>query len=163
PQRRRRGPPESSRGPRATPTLGPGIRQVGGGAGGLGADALVVVAGDLNADPEDGDGIRGEIRSLLGHPRLQDPRPESLGGAEAARFEETPKTGDPALHTADWPEGRGKPGNLRVDYVLPDARLEVVGAGVFWPARGAPLARLVRMGRSPASSDHRLVWVDLVR
>jgi hypothetical protein len=37
-----------------------------------------------------------------------------------------------------------------------------VGSGVFWPPPGDPLAPLVAVrGRDRASSDHRLVWVDL--
>lgn len=130
--------------------------------GGLPADAPVVVAGDLNADPLDGDGIRAEIAALLAHPRLQDPAPASPGGAEAGGG--AARAGDPSRHTADWPDPPGGPGNLRVDYVLPSAGLRVLAAGVFWPARADPLARLVaRRGRTLASSDHRLVWVDLAR
>ena len=46
--------------------------------------------------------------------------------------------------------------------MLPSTGLEVTGAGVFWPKGGDPLARLVATkGRKRASSDHRLVWVDL--
>ena len=40
--------------------------------------------------------------------------------------------------------------------MLPSADLTVAGAGVFWPARGAPLAEAAL-----AASDHRLVWVDV--
>jgi hypothetical protein len=36
----------------------------------------------------------------------------------------------------------------------------VRGGGVFWPASGDPLARLIKMN-PPATSDHRLVWLDL--
>lgn len=129
-------------------------------AGGLAPGALAVVAGDLNADPEDGDGNRAEIAALLANPALQDPAPESPGGAEAGGG--GPRAGDPARHTADWRDGPGQPGNLRVDYVLPSAAFEVVGSGIFWPAEADPLARLTgsRKGR-PVSSDHRLVWADL--
>jgi hypothetical protein len=111
----------------------------------------VVVIGNANLDPTDGDGRREAIRALLADPRLQDPLPESIGGAQAANPEHR---GNPALDTADWSDPR--PGNLRVDYVLPDARLEVVDAGVFWPAPGDPLAQTVEK-----ASRHRLVWVDL--
>ncbi|MEM6624083.1 MAG: endonuclease/exonuclease/phosphatase family protein [Pseudomonadota bacterium] len=120
-------------------------------AGGLGAGAVAIVMGDLNADPLKGDGDQATITALISHPRLQDPRPESPGAAAA---------GD-AANTADWPEEDG-PGDLRVDYVLPDARLVVLGSGVFWPAPDDPLARLTaQRGKRPASSDHRLVWVDV--
>ena len=131
-----------------------------GGRGGLAPEALAVVAGDLNSDPIDGDGIRAEIAALLAHPRLQDPVPTSPGGAEAKGG--NPRKGDPARHTGDWRDGPGQPGNLRVDYVLPSAALKVLGTGVFWPATADPLARLTRSGKGrPASSDHRLVWVDV--
>jgi hypothetical protein len=47
-----------------------------------------------------------------------------------------------------------------VDYVLPSRDLLIVDAGVFWPASTDPLHRLI--GGFPfASSDHRLVWVDV--
>lgn len=120
--------------------------------------APVVVMGDLNADPFDGAGRDGAIRALLAHPRLQDPAPRSPGGAAAA----TPgHRGDPGRDTADWREDEGGPGNLRVDYVLPSRDLKVTGAGVFWPAPGDALRRLVGEGAPVRSSDHRLVWVDV--
>ena len=129
-------------------------------------DAAVVVLGTLNLDPADGDGRRGAIRALLSHPRLQDPRPASAGG-KAAEHGGAPghggtngaHEGDPALDTADFGE---EIGNMRVDFVLPSAGLGIAGAGVFWPPPGDPLARLVAVdGRERASSDHRLVWVDI--
>jgi len=116
------------------------------------ADAPFVLLGDANLDPADGEGRQNAIRTLLAHPMLQDPAPESVGGALAAN---THHTGRPGLDTADW--GDPVPGNLRVDYVLPAHNLTVQGAGVFWPAPDAPLGDAVRK-----ASRHRLVWVDLV-
>lgn len=111
----------------------------------------VVVIGNANLDPADGDGRHEAIRSLLDDPRLADPKPRSPGGAAAA----TPgQRGDPGLDTADWTDPN--PGNLRVDYVLPDARLTVHNAGVLWPAPDDPFAETVA-----AASRHRLVWVDV--
>ncbi|MEL7466501.1 MAG: endonuclease/exonuclease/phosphatase family protein [Pseudomonadota bacterium] len=129
-----------------------------GAQGGLEAGASWVVLGDLNADPVDGDGLRAGIIGLM--QIAQDPGPKSAGGAEAAsvgsnRFHK----GDPALDTADWKD-KGGPGNLRVDFALPGPGLEIVGSGVFWPAEEDPLRRLVGEG-GKASSDHRLVWVDV--
>ena len=47
----------------------------------------------------------------------------------------------------------------------PSAGLGIAGSGVFWPLADDPLARLIAKdptgGRRPASSDHRLVWVDI--
>lgn len=119
-------------------------------------DAPVVVIGKVNVDPADGEGQRGALEALLAHPRLRDPRPRGPGGALAA---DPGHAGDPAADTADWngadddPPG---PGNLRVDYILPDAGLDVVGAGVLWPVPDDPLAAAV-----DAASRHRLVWVDI--
>jgi endonuclease/exonuclease/phosphatase family metal-dependent hydrolase len=131
--------------------------------GGMAEDASFVVLGDLNNDPEDGDGDKSAIWRLLGHPRVQDPMPASPGAEEATQQggANTRQAGTPAYDTADWRDEPG-PGNLRVDYALPSADLKVTGAGVFWPQADDPLARLVReKGRKRASSDHRLVWVDI--
>lgn len=111
----------------------------------------VVVIGTANLDPVDGEGRHEAIRILLDDPRLTDPKPASPGGLAAA----TPDhRGDPGLDTADWTEP--VPGNLRVDYVLPDARLGVAGAGVVWPAPGDAFLDVVE-----TASRRRLVWVDV--
>ncbi len=122
-------------------------------------DAPFVIVGDTNADPVDGDARRTALLDLLRDPRLQDPRPMS-DGARLAGAGDPGQRGDPALDTVDWPETGGGPGNLRVSYILPDARLPVAGAGVFWPAPDSgDVALLGRDG--DAASRHRLVWVDL--
>lgn len=111
--------------------------------------------GDLAIDPADGAGLRDGIAGLLAHRRLQDPEPESRGAAAAATLGRNARHHGPAaLDTADLDDVKG-PGNLRMDYVLPDARLAVTGAGVVWPEEG-PLAR--RLAAGPA---HKLVWVDI--
>lgn len=118
-------------------------------------EAPVVVLGDLAIDPADGAGLRDGIAGLLAHRRLQDPEPESRGAAAAATLGRNARHHGPAaLDTADLDDVKG-PGNLRMDYVLPDARLAVTGAGVVWPEEG-PLAR--RLAAGPA---HKLVWVDI--
>lgn len=127
-----------------------------------GVPASALVAGDLNADPEDGEGHKPPILALLNHPRLVDPVPESAGGAQAASQGggNVGQTGKAARDTADWRD-KGGPGNMRVDYLLPTKDLTITGSGVFWPPRGDPLARLIKTGRPHASSDHRLVWLDI--
>lgn len=122
--------------------------------------ARFVLLGDLNADPHDGDSTGDPIgRFLLSHPRIDTTVvPSSSGGAAAAVRDAGINASHvgPARHdTADFPEADGGPGNLRVDYVLPSKTLEVVDAGVFWPAPGEPGAELVD------ASDHRLVWIDV--
>nr|WP_244867915.1 endonuclease/exonuclease/phosphatase family protein [Vannielia litorea] len=112
-----------------------------------------VVAGRLNVDPVDGEGLRDVFGALLAGP-LQDPAPEGPGG----RAEADPgHRGPPAQDTVDW-DG---PGNLRVDYLLPQAGLTLAAAGVLWPEEGAPLNGL-SLATARAASRHRLVWIDLV-
>lgn len=115
-------------------------------------EAPVVLLGHFNMDPVDGDGIRQGITDLLDHPRLQDPQPVSNIGtakAEAQDGANARHRGDPGLDTADWRDDPG-PGNLRVNYVLPDTRLTVLDAGLYWAPQGE--------NGLPA---HALVWVDV--
>ena len=107
-----------------------------------------VLLGDANLDPQDSEGRNNVIRTLLADPRFQDPAPVSEGGRIAGGGNE------PERNTVDWPEP--KPGNLRVDYVLPSADLSVVGSGVDWPAPGDTGLKVVEK-----ASVHRLVWIDL--
>ena len=120
--------------------------------------APFVLLGDANLDPADGDGLGEAMTALLTHKLLQDTRPESAGGREAAHRQagvNAQHEGDPALDTADWSDAEG-PGNLRVDYVLPSKDLVVTASGVYWPTGGDPMAEL-----AAAASDHRLVWIDI--
>ncbi len=116
-----------------------------------------VVLGDLNSDPSSGDSDPAAISALLANPLLVDPLPS------APRENGTSARGlagviGSVLGTADF--GREGAGVLRVDYVLPAATLDVRGSGVYWPRTGHADAGLVS-GWPPASSDHRLVWVEL--
>ena len=61
--------------------------------------------------------------------------------------------GHPALDTSDFNDEYT--GNLRLDYLLPSANLEVTACGVFWPAADESGHDLVD------ASDHRLVWMDI--
>lgn len=128
-------------------------------SGGLNG-ASFVIAGDLNADPADGDTDGNAIGALLAHPRVNDTQPTSAGGTEQAAAQgqaNARHSGDPALDTADFADSVG---NLRVDYVLPSVDLEVRGSGVFWPESTDPLFPLIGTFPFPIS-DHRPVWVDL--
>lgn len=111
----------------------------------------IVLAGGSNLDPFDGDGVSQAMRDLLAHPRLQDPRPTSAGGAAAA---DADHTGPAAQDTAAWDE---KQGNLRVSYVLPSADLTVRDTGVLWPLPGTPVADLL----ASTGTAHKPVWLDL--
>ncbi|WP_239479857.1 endonuclease/exonuclease/phosphatase family protein [Actibacterium sp. 188UL27-1] len=117
--------------------------------------APVILLGKMNVDPFDGDGQSETIRAVLKDPRLQDPRPASPGGRAAA---DNTHKGPPELDTAAFRPAPDGPGNLRADYILPDARLEVADAGVVWPRSGDPGAPDIER-----AARHRLVWVDLMR
>ncbi|AFR08720.1 endonuclease/exonuclease/phosphatase family protein [Nocardiopsis alba] len=132
--------------------------------GGLAPGAPFVIAGDLNADPNDGDGHPAAVTRLLDHRSVVDVRPSGQGGRGAAQRQggaNEDHVGDPGLDSADFNDEPG-PGNLRVDYVLPSRSLPARGSGVFWPTVDDPLFRLTGDYPFP-SSDHRLVWVDVAR
>lgn len=128
-----------------------------GGRGGLADGAAFVVLGDLNADPNDGDSRPGAIARLLDHPHIDARMVPTSVGAQAKAVADgginREHRGDPAADTADF--GDERPGNLRIDYVLPSRGLEVRAAAVFWPAPGDPHASLADV------SDHHAVWIDL--
>jgi len=125
-----------------------------------------VIMGDLNADPNDGGSVPGAIQQLLDHPRVNASfTPRSDGAVEASTVQggkNASQTGDAQFDTADFSDGQNGPGNLRTDYVLVSKDLQVKDGGVFWPTTSDPLARLVAMQPTVATSDHRLVWVDVL-
>jgi hypothetical protein len=115
----------------------------------------VVLVGNANLDPVGGDGHSGAVGDLISHPRLQDPRPTSEGARHGGFRPETTAAAD----TVAW-DREGEPGNLRVDYILPDKALQVTGSGVVWPADTGRATQLLGAdGRG--ASRHRLVWVDI--
>ncbi|HET9484146.1 MAG TPA: endonuclease/exonuclease/phosphatase family protein [Xanthomonadales bacterium] len=123
-----------------------------GARGGLAHGAHFVIAGDLNADPNDGASYDRAIRQLLDHARVRArPVPESAGAAEAGVAHTTHRT--EARH--DTAKFGGDTGNLRIDYVLPSTTLTVHDARVFWPVASHPDAALLEV------SDHHLVWLDV--
>jgi hypothetical protein len=159
-----------------------------GNTGGLEGGAKFVIAGDYNADPLDGDSFKGTVAGtqynaigqLLDNPLVNTSvTPSAPGGVDAATHPSNNGSanqshiGDPAQDTADFSDSA--PGNLRVDYVLPSANLQIEGAGIFWPAdpdRNAPNTTgdeydLVGNFRDQSlyanypSSDHKAVWVDV--
>jgi hypothetical protein len=140
--------------------------------GGLKPGQAFVIAGDQNADPNDGDSHDHAINQLLTHPLINTrTTPSSAGAAEAATLQggaNLTHTGNPRYDTADFADTA--PGNLRADYVLPRKGLKVTGSGVFWPVQADPLSRLSGVYDpiwAPVNgfptSDHRLVWLDLRR
>ncbi|ASD67341.1 endonuclease [Pseudoalteromonas piscicida] len=118
-----------------------------GAKGGLKSDARFIIVGDLNA-ADKGDKHRpGVIEQLLDNPKVfSNFAPESKGGSEHS------KESVSRSYTAHW--------GARVDYVLPSKLgFQLVNSGVFWPNKADELFRLVESRH--ASSDHRLVWIDV--
>ena len=143
--------------------LAVGIYDDDGSTGGLRPGSAFVIAGDQNSDPLDGDSIPGSIQQLLDNPRVNTSvTPVSDGAVEAAALQggaNATHRSDPAFDTADFSDSA--PGNLRADYVLPSRSLRILDAAVFWPMQADPLFRLTGVFPFP-SSDHRLVWVDVM-
>jgi endonuclease/exonuclease/phosphatase family metal-dependent hydrolase len=122
--------------------------------GGLKADARFLIAGDLNADPADGDSVNGAINQLLNHPRVNaNSAPQALGGAELAKTYGIARKGDTRTHTGDFGP---RTGTMRLDYVLPSNNLNIHDSGIFWPEKNSADAVFSN------ASDHRLVWADVV-
>lgn len=138
--------------------------------GGLAQGESFIVLGDLNADPESGDGDLTAIRSLLNHTQVNhyaatgSYAPKSFGAPECLTLGECRQ----ALGDVPYPEMITSNFGLRVDHVTPSHDLNVVDSGVFWPASfeaGRELVNDVRIGNKgngkDVSSDHRLVWIDI--
>ena len=125
--------------------------------GGLPGSSQFIIAGDLNADPFDGDSSAKAILQLLEHSMINaNCLPLSEGGEEASRVQggkNLEHQGNPASDTGDFNDKYT--GNMRIDYVLPSATLKVVDCGVFWPASDQPGHDLTDV------SDHHLVWLDI--
>ncbi|MEM7718800.1 MAG: endonuclease/exonuclease/phosphatase family protein [Pseudomonadota bacterium] len=118
-----------------------------------------VLLGTANADPNDGESRPEAIRQLLSHHLVQDPGQASQGAFDASVRDggvNVDHLSPAAQDTVDWPDGRNRPGNLRVDYVLPARTLSVVDGGVVWPSEAQPFA-----ADAAQASRHRLVWVDI--
>lgn len=129
------------------------------------ADTAFVVLGDFNADPVDGDGKHEAIEALLAFGGLEDAKPASRGAVAASVAQagvNLGQLGDPSLDTADWPDEGDKPGNIRVDFVLPSVDFDVIDSGVFWPTPDDALFRLIAPIEEHGAR-HRLVWLDVHR
>ena len=123
--------------------------------GGLPDDARFVIAGDLNADPIDGDGVPGTMRQLLEHPRiLKHNTPSSEGAVISAKTVGQANLNHQGNAAEDTGDFGPKVGNMRLDYVLPSANLHVKASGVFWLKPGDAGYQWMD------ASDHHMVWVD---
>jgi len=130
-----------------TPELSGYIYDDKGIIGGLNEDQAFVMLGDFNATTVDGNAIKAAIASLLNNDKIQDVMPQSQAGKL-----HKPDNVNAKHHTSNW--------GMRVDYVLPSTDgFTVQDSGIFWPLKTEESFRLIK-DRS-ASSDHRLVWLEL--
>ena len=125
--------------------------------GGLGQDELFVLAGDMNADANDGDSTNNAASLLTKHTRINDSTPPvSSGGKFYAEIQggvNVDQKGNAAWDTSDF--GDSNVGNLRLDYCLPSSNFKIESSGVFWPKPPEAGSDLID------ATDHRLVWLDL--
>ena len=151
-----------------TPDKGSYIYDDKGKTGGIATGSSFVIMGDQNADPLDGDSFNNAIRQLLLNPNINtNSIPASAGGVQQSGLQAGANVnhkGNSAFDTSDFNDNPA-PGNLRTDYVLPSADLQITNSAVFWPVNTDPKFSLVGTfnpalpGGFP-SSDHRLVYVD---
>ncbi len=127
--------------------------------GGLDKGEKFVIAGDMNADPVDGDSSMQAASQLTEHALIDNSfTPKSDGGAYFAKSQgraNDSQQGNPSFDTGDFNDLNV--GNMRVDYCLPSKSLKTVSSGVFWPKPDQPGGELV------GASDHRMVWIDIVK
>ena len=130
-----------------TPDGGEYIYDDNGHAVSLAGNSRFVLVGDFNAADKGEKWRPGVIEQLTEHPLINnDLIPLSQGGDESS-----PEAFSNRF-TAYW--------GARADYVLPSRfGFSVQSNGVFWPSKESPLFRLVK--DREASSDHRLVWLDV--
>lgn len=116
--------------------------------GGLKSNSRFVILGDLNAAPE-GDKARVETTNQI----LNNPLINSQFIPQSAGAKEQYPQSYAKHYTANW--------QARVDYVLPSTYgFKIQDGGVFWPTKNSEQYRLIKDRN--ASSDHRLVWLDLL-
>ena len=119
--------------------------------GALKAGQRFIIMGDQNASSVEGDAIMTKksqgIIALLNSDKIQDSLPKSIGGQNHSN-----ENINSMHHTAYW--------GMRADYVLPSTvGFTIKKSGVFWPQKNEDTYRLIKDRQ--ASSDHRLVWVDV--
>ena len=125
--------------------------------GGLSPTELFVIAGDMNADENDGDSTDNAASLLTNNRRINNSNPpKSSGGKYYSQTQggvNLKQKGNAEFDTSDF--GDSNVGNLRLDYCLPSANLKMKSSGVFWPKPNESGANLID------ATDHRLVWLDL--
>lgn len=123
-------------------------------------DALFVVIGDLNSDPEDGESP-GSVEPVFGHERVVAHFPVGDGGEAGTNPEHNTflsgcgREGQPIVTN---PKSKLQ---LQLDYLLPSVTLgKPLASGVFWPHHKKAADDYALACRA---SDHRYVFIDVAR
>jgi 3-phytase len=120
--------------------------------------AKFIIIGDLNADPEDGDGIDGGIQGILEHPSVLAVFPEGAGTKGANGQRNTYLSGcgnDDGMTVAD-PTQKFQ---LQLDYLLPSATIgQPLETFLFFPDFETDREDF---DLACHASDHRFLYVDL--
>jgi endonuclease I len=119
-------------------------------SGGLPANTRFIIAGDLNADNNEGDSTDPAIKQIIGGVA-------TVGGAPIPANPNVNTTFIPASGAGPQPDDTAAfSGGVRVDYALPSAfGLQVNSGAVFWPPAGDPLLA------ATTASDHHMVYLNL--
>lgn len=127
-----------------------------------GNNELFILAGDLNSDPFWNGSISNlSVLQLLNSSHINQDvvkgkhAPRSDYGNSLLSTQSTPREANMQYVTRKRFDGQLE----RIDYVLPSSKLRIVNSGVFWPDSLSMDYKLVKAG---ASSDHRLVYVDII-
>ena len=124
----------------------------------LSADAKFVILGDLNADPDDGDGIPGSIQQILDHPSVVSSFPAGSGtaGHNGQHNSYLSGCGRDDGSTVDDPTVKFQ---LQLDYILPSTTVgEPLESLLFFPDYQTAREDFDLACRA---SDHRFLYSDL--
>ena len=113
----------------------------------------------MNADPEDGDGIRGSTAQIYEHPRVVAHFAAGDGGTAGTNPERNTFLSGCGKDDGSIVQNPASRLQLQLDYLLPSATIGAPSAsGVFFPSKATALEDYVL---ACTASDHRFVWADL--
>ncbi|MBI2894546.1 MAG: endonuclease/exonuclease/phosphatase family protein [Deltaproteobacteria bacterium] len=125
----------------------------------LPAGARFVIVGDLNADPEDGEGIAGAVAQLYEHPLVVAHFASGEGGTAGMHPERNSFLSGCGKGDGTIVQNPASRLQLQLDYVLPSVTIGApVASGLFFPSHVESWDDYVL---ACTASDHRFVWADV--
>lgn len=120
-------------------------------------DAMFVLIGDWNVDPEDGDGDRASLPQVLSSPRVVTHFPEGEGGTKGVNPRRNTFLSGCGREDGTLPWNPQNKMQMQLDYMLPSTTIgQPTESGIFWPTYPSEDWNL-----ACRASDHRLMWEDL--